>query len=270
MAVPVDLAYVIKSRQIGCDVTTQRRTALMKLSLVIPCYNEAQGLPLLVEKCRRLHHTCGAEIILVDNGSTDDSEAILARLTKGEPGLRMISVGVNRGYGHGIVAGLRAATGDVLGWTHADLQTDPADAARAFALFGETANPERLFVKGRRYGRPLTDRLFTAGMSLFETILTRRSLWDINAQPTLFHRSFFESWSDPPDDFSLDLFAFWQARIGGRLVRRIPVLFGKRAYGRSHWNLGMSARVRFIARTLDYSFQLRRRLRSTSEDRPAC
>ena len=39
-------------------------------------------------------------------------------------------------------------------------------------------------------------------MSLFETLLLRTRLWDINAQPTMFHRDFFASWDRPPHDFS--------------------------------------------------------------------
>ena len=42
-------------------------------------------------------------------------------------------------------------------------------------------------------------------MSLIEWMILGVRMWDINAQPTLFHRSFFEIWQDPPKDWSLDL-----------------------------------------------------------------
>ena len=51
-------------------------------------------------------------------------------------------------------------------------------------------------------------------MSLFETLLLRTRLWDINAQPTMFHRDFFASWDRPPHDFSLDLYAYYGAKPG--------------------------------------------------------
>lgn len=229
----------------------------MKLSLIIPCYNEALNLPLLLERCRLLLDDADIEVVLVDNGSTDDSPAILAALTKSAPSCRHIRVEQNQGYGFGIVSGLRAATGDVLAWTHADAQTDPMDALTAFELFRTSARPEALFVKGSRSGRPAMDVVFTAGMSLFETVLTGKPMRDINAQPTMFHRSFFERWASPPSDFSLDLYAYWRARSDRLTVARIPVRFDARAHGVSHWNTGLSAKWKFIKRTVDYSLRLR-------------
>ncbi|MES2977757.1 MAG: glycosyltransferase family 2 protein [Pseudomonadota bacterium] len=228
------------------------------VSLVIPCFNEAANLPLLLERCSGLIGQNGIEVILVDNGSTDDTPAVLEKLLPGYPGCRSIRVEVNQGYGFGILSGLRAARGEVLGWTHADLQTDPQDALKALACFTKPAAPT--FAKGRRYGRPLSDSLFTAGMSFFETLLLARPLWDINAQPTLFSRSFFETWSKPPHDFSLDLYAYYLARVQGLEVRRFPVRFGRRAHGVSHWNVNWEAKKKFIRRTLDYSLELRRKL----------
>ncbi|MBI0477182.1 glycosyltransferase family 2 protein [Sphingomonas sp. MA1305] len=231
----------------------------MRLSLVIPCYNEARNLPALIERCGALIADDPAiEVILVDNGSNDSTPAVLADLLAPGGQIRSIRVERNQGYGHGILSGLRAAEGEILAWTHADQQTDPVDARQGLDFFRVAANPERLFVKGRRYGRPLVDTLFTTGMSVFETLLTRRRMSDINAQPTMFHRSQFAAWRDPPDDFALDLYAYWQARDLGCVVRRFPVLFGPRAFGTSHWNTGMKARMKFVRRTLAFSFALKR------------
>lgn len=230
----------------------------MKFSLVIPCYNEAANLPLLLERCKDLGAREGIEVILVDNGSTDDSPAVLARLLPAYPGCRSVRVEVNQGYGFGILAGLCAARGNILGWTHADMQTDPHDALAGLAYFG--ANPDRVFVKGRRYGRPAMDVLFTAGMSFFETALLAKPMWDINAQPTLFSRHFFETWVSPPNDFALDLYVYYQARVQGLTVHRVPVRFGPRAHGVSHWNVNWAAKKKFIRRTVDFSLDLKRNL----------
>jgi glycosyltransferase involved in cell wall biosynthesis len=231
----------------------------MKLSLVIPCYNEEKNLPLLAERCTSLLARTDAEVILVDNGSTDGSAVVLAELQKKFPTLRTIKVEKNQGYGFGIVSGLKAATGDVLCWTHADMQTDPEDALTGFGLFQKSASPETLFVKGRRYGRPFADVFFTVGMSVFETLLLGKPLWDINAQPTMFHRSFFSGWKEPPDDFALDLYAYFLARKQGLHVARFPVAFGKRAHGISHWNINWRAKIKFIKRTAQYSLRLKRK-----------
>ena len=232
----------------------------MRLSLVIPCYNEARNLPLLVARLRETFVRDDVEVVLVDNGSTDGSAAVLAGLLHDTPRIRSVRVENNQGYGFGILAGLAAAEGEIIGWTHADMQTDPADALRGLALFDAAAEPQRLFVKGRRYGRPLADVVFTVGMSVFETLLMRRRMWDINAQPTLFPRTLFTAWQDAPHDFSLDLYAYYQAIHRGLRVRRFPVRFGERAHGSSHWNVNWQAKARFIRRTVDFSLRLRKDL----------
>jgi putative flippase GtrA len=241
----------------------------IRLSLVIPCYNEVRNLPLLVQRLQATFLSDDAEVILVDNGSTDGSAAVLNQLLAGQTRIRSVRVEHNRGYGFGILSGLRAARGRILGWTHADMQTDPADALRGLALFDEAssdaataastgaADAATLFVKGRRRGRPAADVAFTVGMSLFETVLMGRRMWDINAQPTLFPREFFERWQQPPHDFALDLYAYYESTRHGLRVRRIPVHFGERAHGSSHWNVNWRAKLRFIKRTVDFSLRLR-------------
>ena len=232
----------------------------MKFSPIIPCYNESANLPLLLERCKSLAGQPGVEVILIDNGSTDDSLLVLERLLPAYPGCRSIRVETNQGYGFGILSGLRAAQGEILGWTHADLQTDPMDALRGLAYFDQHG-PE-IFVKGRRHGRPVADVAFTLGMSVFETLLLAKSLWDINAQPTMFSRSLFLQWESAPSDFSLDLYAYYQARINDLPVHRFPVHFGERAHGVSHWNVNWAAKWKFIHRTVDFSLKLKKSLRT--------
>lgn len=234
------------------------------LSLVIPCYNEAANLPLLIGRLAEVMGHDDVEVVLVDNGSADGSDAILAAAAREHGFLETTRVEINQGYGNGVLAGLAVAKGNILAWTHADMQTDPEDALRGLALFEAAARPEQLFVKGRRFGRPLADVAFTVGMAAFETMLLARAMWDINAQPTMFPRAFFESWRAPPGDFSLDLYAYYQARIAGLEVRRFPVRFGARAHGISRWNVDWKAKARFIHRTMSYSLELRRRLRQAA------
>jgi len=230
----------------------------MKLSLIIPCYNEAANLPLLLERCKALGEREGVEVILVNNGSTDDSADVLTKLLPAYPGCRSVNVEVNQGYGFGILTGLRDARGDILGWTHADMQTDPQDVLTGLSYF--EGNPDRVFVKGRRFGRPAMDVLFTVGMSFFETLLLSKPMRDINAQPTMFSRRFFETWSSPPHDFALDLYTYYQACVQGLIVHRFPVRFGPRAHGISHWNVNWAAKKKFIRRTVAFSIELKRNL----------
>jgi glycosyltransferase involved in cell wall biosynthesis len=227
-----------------------------KLSLIVPCFNEAPNLPGLADRCQELANKPNLELILVDNGSTDETSAVMKRLFGTQANFRTIRVEENQGYGHGILTGLRAATGDVLGWSHADLQTDPRDALRGLNLF-RTYGPN-IFVKGKRHGRPPGDVFFTAGMSLFESLLLRHPMFDINAQPTMFSRDFFLSWRAPPDDFALDLYAYYLARRRALPVHRFPVYFGKRGHGVSRWNVDWNGKRRFIRRTIGFSLHLRK------------
>lgn len=234
------------------------KETFMKFSLVIPCYNEADNLPLLMKRCGELAIRSDIEVILVDNGSTDSTAAVLKSLLTQYPGCRSIRIEKNQGYGFGIWSGLKEAKGDILGWTHADIQTDPKDALLGLELYEKHGGD--IFVKGRRKDRPLMDVFFTTGMSVFETILLAQPMWDINAQPTIFSRNFFETWILPPDDFSLDLYAYYHALQQGLKVYRFPVKFSKRAHGVSHWNISWIAKYKFVCRTVKYSFKLKRRL----------
>jgi glycosyltransferase involved in cell wall biosynthesis len=233
---------------------------MIRFSLVIPCYNEARNLPLVVARCREAFTRPDIEVVLVDNGSTDDTPSVLSALLAQKGPVRHIRVAQNEGYGHGILMGLQAARGAILGWTHADMQTDPSDALLGLALFDAAAQPDTLFVKGAREGRPFSDEFFTIGMSVFETMLLRHRFWDVNAQPTMFSRAFFESWKNPPKDFALDLYAYYTARHAGLAIARFPVRFPERAHGVSHWNATLRGKMKFIRRTISFSLQLRRSL----------
>jgi glycosyltransferase involved in cell wall biosynthesis len=230
----------------------------VRYSLIIPCYNEAKNLPGLVERLQAfLAVAPGGEVVLVDNGSTDETPQVLPALIAGLDGVRLLRVDVNQGYGFGILSGLREGRGEILGWTHADLQTDPNDALRGLALFDAAAEPGRMFVKGRRYGRSAFDVIFTLGMSAFETLLTGFVMHDINAQPNLFHRNFFETWENAPTDFALDLYVYWQAKRARLTVKRFPTHFPPRQHGVSHWNTGLAGKWKFIKRTIGFSLRLR-------------
>jgi len=229
----------------------------INVSLIIPCYNEAKNLPFLINRCEKLIEEFPMEVILVDNGSTDNSEKIIANHSV----IKLVRVENNKGYGNGILEGLSNAKGEILAWTHADLQTDPNDMIKGLKYFLNADDQKTIFVKGTRRGRPIVDLFFTLGMSIFETILLRKFLWDINAQPTIFHKSFFEQWSLPPKDFSLDLYAYFMAKKSELTIKRFPVQFSNRLHGESSWNVNLKGRYNFIRRTLIYSYKLKRELK---------
>jgi glycosyltransferase involved in cell wall biosynthesis len=98
----------------------------MKLSIVMPCYNERDTIEAIV---KRVHATpYDKEIIVVDDGSQDGTREILKRLEP-EFGLRLFFHEQNRGKGGAIKTGFAAATGDVVLIQDADLEYDPGDYA---------------------------------------------------------------------------------------------------------------------------------------------
>ncbi|MBJ6108866.1 glycosyltransferase family 2 protein [Hymenobacter sp. BT523] len=97
----------------------------MELSLIIPAFNEAQRIePTL----RRFHAFMAArparfEILVVDDGSTDETVALVSALAGELPGLRVLCSPANRGKGHAVRLGMRAATGQVRLFSDADGST---------------------------------------------------------------------------------------------------------------------------------------------------
>lgn len=124
--------------------------APLKLSVIIPACNEASTLAEIIRQVRAtgLAH----EIIVVDDGSSDDSPAILERARTTEPeSLRVIRHATRRGKGAAVRSGLVVATGDLVLIQDADLEYDPADYPALLAPF---SHPGVQAVYGSRNLRP--------------------------------------------------------------------------------------------------------------------
>lgn len=113
---------------------------IKKVSVVIPVYNEQESLPVLIER------TCNAcaqlnkphEIILVDDGSSDNSAAIMTEAAQ-RPGSPVIAVLLNRNYGQhsAIMAGFNQVSGDLVITLDADLQNPPEEIPRLVEVAGQ-------------------------------------------------------------------------------------------------------------------------------------
>jgi glycosyltransferase involved in cell wall biosynthesis len=231
----------------------------LQLSIVLPCYNEADNLPLLLKAYRQIWEDLPAELILVDNGSTDHTAEVLAQLLS-RPEFdfaRSVRVAQNRGYGHGLYTGLQAADGQFLATSHADMQCSPADLFAAYHKIIAQPDPTRTLVKGKRGKRDLTASLVTNGMALLASTILLTPLTDINAQPKLFPRSHLARLTHPPDGFQFDLYLLYQARCAGLQILTVPVIFGERAHGQSKSAFNLLARYRTIWAMIVYIFQLR-------------
>jgi len=100
---------------------------MLSLSIIIPCYNERATVTEIMQRVR----ACApdAEIVVVDDGSTDGSRDVLREL-EGQPNLRILYHDRNRGKGAAVRAGIAAAAGEVILIQDADLEYDPRDYPR--------------------------------------------------------------------------------------------------------------------------------------------
>jgi dolichol-phosphate mannosyltransferase len=107
------------------SVTTERED--IDLSIVIPCLNEAAVLPSLQARLHKSLTDLGVawEVILVDDGSTDESLALLRSMHQADARFKVVSLSRNFGHQAAIGAGLVFALGDAVGIMDADLQDPP-------------------------------------------------------------------------------------------------------------------------------------------------
>src|SRR5438067_3664208 len=105
------------------------------ISVVIPVFNEEQGIRTTHERLMACAATWNEdyEFVLVDDGSRDDTLAILEELAVRDPHLKIVSLSRNFGHQAAVTAGLDFASGDLVAIIDADLQDPPEELARFFA-----------------------------------------------------------------------------------------------------------------------------------------
>lgn len=233
----------------------------MRLSVIIPCFNEAVNVKLTLERFKELltSNNLDIEIIIVDGNSTDNTQEVLREEFKSlDSNIFKLLLLENRGgYGSDIMQGLNMATGDVLAWTHADMQTDVKDVLDAYDMF--INEKESVVIKGKRKNRKFIEAFFTFGMQIFTFFVLKMYLSDINAQPKMFGRDLFNKIKDnAPSDFSLDLYLLFSAKKMNYTIKTISVYFKDRVYGEAKGGAGSwGSRVKLIKRTVKYILKLK-------------
>lgn len=168
----------------------------MKVSVVIPAYNEAARIGAVLEPV--LAAPSVHEVIVVDDGSTDDTAAVAARY-----GVKVVRLPENRGKGAALAAGAREAKGDVLLFLDADLTgltpQHVEDLVRAYA-----EGDAEVVIAVFRKGRPATDLSQRVVPFLSGQRILARSLWEkaaaaaegaeFGVETTLTKLAFREGW----------------------------------------------------------------------------
>ena len=111
----------------------------MKISVIVPVYNEEESIPDLYKELRAVveNEPWDAEFIMVDDGSQDRSVQVIGEIAEQDPRVKLLCFARNFGQTAAILAGIDHAEGDVLVPMDADLQNDPADIPRLIAHIEE-------------------------------------------------------------------------------------------------------------------------------------
>ena len=135
---------------------------MFDLTIVIPCYNEEKNLQSLVsqiEKIKEENQDINLEFVVVNDGSTDQTSIKLSELNKDNI-FSIVDLKINHGYGGSIKEGLKKSNGEIVSWTHSDLQCDINDVVIVYRLHKKKLLEGKCIVKGKRIQRKFTDSFF--------------------------------------------------------------------------------------------------------------
>ena len=221
-----------------------------EISVFLPVYNEEPNLPPLHAKLNEALSKLGrsAEIVFVDDGSTDGSLKILREIAAKDERVRVVALKRNYGQTAAMAAGIDAARGDVLIPMDADLQNDPADIVRLLEKLDEGYD----VVSGWRKNRQ--DKLITRKIP--SMLANRLISWiggvplhDYGCSLKAYRR---ESIKDVKLYGEMHRFIPIYASWAGARVAEIPVEHHARTMGQSKYGLSRTIKVVFDLMTIKF------------------
>jgi dolichol-phosphate mannosyltransferase len=210
--------------------------ANLRLSLVLPAFNEAAVIGRAVAEAEAALGTLFAqfEVLAVDDGSSDDTAAVVQKLLPFSPHTRLLRHPHNRGYGAALRTGFEAASFDLVAFTDADCQFDLSDLGRLATLTDEAP-----VVVGYRADRkdPWRRRFFSRGYNLLARTLLGTRVRDVDCALKVFRREALARLLPESRGFFVNTEMLTRARQLGMPVVEVPVTHRPRLGGESKVSL---------------------------------
>jgi glycosyltransferase involved in cell wall biosynthesis len=200
------------------------------ISLVMPAHNEAENIePVVTEAVPALAAVSNEfEIIVVDDGSKDDTAGVTRRLMETEPHLRLVQHPVNKGFGAAVLTGLTSATKDWVLYTDADRQFVLAELA-SFMPYTDKAD----LIAGYRAPRrdPFLRVLYGKGWSMLCTLFFGYTVRDVDCGFKLLRRKIIDQLADKIGSRGATFSIEWlvRAKRAGYRFVELPVTHRLRA-----------------------------------------
>jgi hypothetical protein len=216
------------------------------ISVFFPAYNDAPALPELLRRTFETLARCAAdyEVIVVNDGSQDDTAAVLERLAaQYGPRLRVITHARNQGYGAALRSGFAAARKDYIFYTDGDGQYDP----RELELLLHAAGPRTALVNGYKQTRNDPWHRIAIGWlyNHFARWLFRIQLRDIDCDFRLIRRADFDPRALRSTGGTICVELVRQLELTGAEIVEVPVSHYARQHGRSQFFRLQSLAVTF-------------------------
>lgn len=214
----------------------------MKLSLVFPLYNEAENLPHLLKRIYDMVEENGYayEIIAVDDGSKDQSLAILKEFAEKDEHLKIIHFLINSGQTAAISAGIEHATGDIIIPMDSDLENDPRDIPLLLAKIDEGYDVVSGWRQDRWKGQFLKRKLPSLLANKIISKITGVHLHDYGCMLKAYRREIIQG---VPLYGEMHRFIPAYASWRGARVTEVPVRYESRRFGKSNYGISRTFRV---------------------------